>query len=291
MRLNNISFPYPVLGVNDDIQPKLKEDAVKVSLNRDRVDVYELNVSLSFDNPCISDLIEKGYAMYVCEIDCQKTNMRKSVQCSDSKFSFEINRKSVSGIVEVNCFVTVMKDIHNYVNPGFHEDYAGAVFHLTEGDILVGFPQCTFVADPKFDKLKSATSFMQIRHDRESEYTSFDFTDTTIDIKLPTELFNIYNSGVGTTFADVIHSSFAHGALLSALHVINQHPNALWAQAIVKLIQSTGEISKLCQLESDGEIVISDTLQVANLLLRDPYQRMLRKLNEINPSSSIFDND
>lgn len=290
MKLNNISLPYPVLGVNDDISPALPDDSVVIKFDKSNPKEYGLAVSLKFDNPDIERLIKDGYAHYECEVDCVKTNLRKSISYDKPDFEFTINRKSVSGNVELSCYVTVIKPINNYVNSGFHEDYDGAVFNPTPGDILVGFPVRSFVADPRFDKLKSATSFMQIRHDEENSFTNFEFTPKTIDIKLPTELFNIFNSGVGISCAEVIHSSFAHSALLAALYEINNNASSMWAQAIVELLNNDPELKEYYTIEN-GMITFTDAIHVATILLKDPYDRMLRKLDSMNPPTSMFSND
>lgn len=290
MKLSNISLPYPVLGVSDDISPALPEDSVVIKFDKSNPKEYGLVVSLKFDNPDIDRLIKEGYAQYVCEVDCVKTNLRKSISYDKPEFEFSINRKSVSGNVELNCFVTVIKPINNYQNSGFHEDYDEAIFTPTPGDILVGFPMRSFVADPRFDKLKSATSFMQIRHDVEHSYTNFEFTPKTIDIKLPTELFNIFNSGVGVSCAEVIHSSLAHSALLAALYEINNNASSMWAQAIVELLNNDPELRDYYTIDN-GVINFTDAIHVATMLLKDPYDRMLRKLDSMNPSTSMFGND
>lgn len=289
MKLNNISFPYPVLGVNDDILPALTDDAVVIHYDKNDVDKYRISVSLRINNPCIENLISQRFAEYICEYDCPKTNLRRSLRCDYPDFSFDINRREVSGNVFLNCFVTVNKPIENYINPGFHEDYKGSVFNLMPGDILVGFPSCNFVADPRFDKLQSATSFMQIRQDEDSEYTNFELTDRTIDIKLPTELFKIYNAGIGQSYSEVIHSSLAYNALLGALYEINEHSSAIWAQALIKLMHNTSELDNFVSFDDTGKVIYSDITKVATILLKDPYNRMLHKLNSITSETTDFD--
>ena len=290
MKLNNVSFPYPVLGINDDILPGLTEESAVIELNRDDPKDYILSIRLQMNNPCISDLIHQGYAQYVCEINCIKTNLRRAASYSEPEFKIHIDRRGVSGNVDVNCFVTIIKPINNYINPGFNEDYNGTVFNLSEGDILVGFPSCSFVADKKFDKLKSAVAFMQIRQDKDKSYTNFEFTPKTIDIKLPTELFNIFNSGVGTSYAEIIHSSFAYSALLVALHEINKYSSHQWAQAIVELVRNHPNLTDGVDYEIDDDgIHFTDKAHIAMMLLKDPYDRMLRKLESINQPTSMFD--
>lgn len=288
MKLNNISFPYPVLGVNDDITPMLAEDAIVISCDRGNNKVYKLSVSLKFDNKYIENLINQGYATYVCEIDCVKTNLRRSVACDSPEFGFDINRKYVSGNVTLNCYVTVTKPINGYQNPGTHPDYEDAKFDLTPGDILVGFPEYSFFADPKFDKLQSVTSFMQICKDTENEYTNFKLDDNLIYINLPVSLFDIFNSGVGLSFAEVVHSSIAQTALLGALYEINNYRNKMWAQAIIELLKNNSNLQDNYTFDDEGKLIITDHLKVAIMLLKDPYDRMFHKLEEATYNGSIF---
>lgn len=288
MKLNNISFPYPVLGVNDDITPGLSADSVVIGCDRSDSNDYKISVSLKFENSYILNLIEEGYATYVCEFDCVKTNLRYSVKCTDPNFSFNINRKDVSGNVTLNCFITVVKQIKDYKNPGAHSDYENAVFDLTPGDILVGFPQCSFFADPKFDKLQSVTSFMHICKDRKNDYTNFKLNDNLIYINLPVALFDIFNSGVGLSFAEIIHSSIAQTALLSALYEINNYRNKMWAHAIIDLLKNNPRLQDNYKFNEDGKLIITDHLKVATMLLKDPYDRMFHKLEQTASQEPIF---
>lgn len=288
MKLNNISFPYPVLGISDDVAPLLKDDAVMIGCDRNNKEFYKLSVSLRIENNYIKSLIEQGLAAYVCEVDCVKTNLRNSVVCESPDFEFNVSRKSVSGNVTVSCYVTVIKPIDNYLNPGAHPDYENAKFDLTPGDILVGFPERNFYADPKFDKLNSVTSFMHICKDQHNDHTNFKLNDDLITINLPIHLFNIYSSGVGLAYSEVIHSSMAQTALLSALYEINNYPNKMWAQAIIELMRINPDLKDNFSVTEEGKVLITDHLKVATMLLKDPYNRMLHKLKESVENSTLF---
>lgn len=161
---------------------------------------------------------------------------------------------------------------------------------MDPGDILAGFPERSFNAETKFEKLQLAGSYMQIREDKYNKITNFEYTDRTIDIKLPTELFHIYNSGVGSSFAEIIHSSLAFNALVSALYVINEYRSSTWADAIIYRLQTEQEFASRVHFEED-EIKIDNHTEVATILLKDPYDRMLRKLEtiNINDNTQMFD--
>lgn len=283
MKTNNISFPYPVLGVSDDILPILAEDCITVKTSRDALNYY-FDVELKYDNPDIKKLIEENYAEYTCEIDCIKTLLRVSQPFKEPSFRVTVPRKSVNGRIDFRCYISVKQNIDNYVNSGFNEDYEGATFNLELGDILASFPSFYYDIDIKYDKLQAASSFMVIR-EGSNEITKYDFTGNRIEILLPPPLFKIYQNGVGNKFAEIIHSSMAYNALICALYNIDNHKETSWAKTILYRLSTEDELIKYAQEDPDGTITIEDIPELATLLLKDPYNRMLNYLNNFTPET------
>lgn len=94
MNLDNVTFPYPVLGINDDILPK--PETPDVSLTADEY-YYYFKVELKYDNPDISSLVKKGYAEHVCEVVCASTKYRHCFKSNSGIFSIKISRKYLAG--------------------------------------------------------------------------------------------------------------------------------------------------------------------------------------------------
>ena len=107
MKTNNISFPYPVLGVGDDILPVLPEDCIHVNTSNDTHNYY-FDITLKYENKDIRNLVESGYAEYTCEVECIKTLLRKSIPHPTDKFRIQIPRKIVNGRVTFSCFISVI---------------------------------------------------------------------------------------------------------------------------------------------------------------------------------------
>ena len=280
MKLNNISFPYPVLGVRDDVYPLLKEDCVQMEVST-TPDTYIFDVTLRQENADITKLIKEGYAEYSCEIDCQKAFLRECVSSPNETFQIVLPRRKVNGRINFNGYVSVKKPIEGYTNKGFNEDYEGFLFDMEPGDILVGFPQAHFDADIKFDKLQAAGSFMVIREDTTISDTRFDITGNKIEIVLPTPLFDIFRNGVGDKFMDIVHSSIVFNALCYALYNIEANSETLWARCINTRIDTEPELAQYKEL---------DPLKVpalAQALLNDPYKRMFESLNRIQNSTNL----
>lgn len=280
MKLNNVSFPYPVLGVKDDVLPMLESDCVEIELDK-TPDAYVFHITLRQRNKTIEQLIKDGYAEYSCEVDCQRAFLRHSFSSENSSFDIKLLRRNINGRVNFNGFVTVKKSIEEYTNPGFNEDYEDYKFNLDPGDILVAFPQAHFDSDIKFDKLHAAGSFMVIREDTTLSQTKFDISGQKIEIVFPSPLYNIFKSGVGDRFMDIVHSSIVFNALCFALYNIADYDDMLWARCINTRIDTEPELAPFKEL---------DKLQVpelAQILLGDPYTRMFESLYAMNQDETM----
>lgn len=271
MKLNNVSFPYPVLGIRDDVFPLLEENCVQLEISSD-IDSYKIDITLTQNNKTIKDLISRGVAEYTCEIDCQKAFLRESVASKTPTFSFSIPRRKVNGRVYLNGFVTVKESIPEYSNPDFNEDYEGFTFDLEPGDILVGFPQSYFDADIKYDKLQAAGSFMVIREDVTIEETRFDIAGDKIEIVLPSEMYSMFKGGIGDRNMEIIHSSMVFNALCFALYNIQENSETLWARCINTRIDTEPELAKYKDLDK------LNIPSLAQALLGDPYKRLFEYL-------------
>lgn len=283
MRTSNISFPYPVLGVGDDILPTLPQDCIVVETSND-VQNYYFDVTLNYENPDIKSLILSGSAEYTCEIDCIKTLLRVSIPFKESSFRITLPKKRVNGRVDFACYVSVKQRINKYINSGFNEDYYGYSFDMDPGDILATFPEFHYDVDIKYDKLQAASSFMIIREGIE-DITKFDFSGNKIEILLPPHLFKIYQEGVGNRYAEIIHSSLAYNALTCALYSINDHKETTWAKTILYRLANEEDLLRFLPEDQDNDASIEDVPTLANILLKDPYNRMLNYLNVLNENT------
>ena len=282
MKLNNISFPYPVLRYgSDDILPGLADDCIAISVTKEISD-YVFDISLKINNADIDELIQQDKAIYTCEVDCIKTVWRQSFPSKSPNFTIRIPRKDLAGNISFNTYVSVKESILDYHNSGFNSDYGNSSFNMEPGDILVGFPEVKHHIDIKYDKLQSAGSFMVIHEDPEHSVVNFAFDHDKIDINLPTPMFRQYQKGLKTNFAELMHATLAFNALTCALYELpkmysDSSGSLLWIQAIIHRLQTEPQFNGMFDSES---MEISDVPKVANLLLKDPYKRLFDNLTE-----------
>lgn len=278
MNLNNISLPYPVLGISDDIMPMLPDDAVTFNLTAD-IKNYTFDIQLKFDNKEIKSLIDNHKAEFTCEYDCAKTMMRNCLVKCEPHFTIIIPRNAVNGRINFNCFVSVKEAIDNYSNSGFNSDYDGFSFNMAPGDILVTFPQFHYDADIKYDKLQAAGSFMQIRKSDLHNEVFFDITGNKIEILLPTIHYQLYCNPIVKGSAELIHSSLVLNALTYALFNIEAHEQTTWAKTIYYRLDNEEGFSRT-ELQEPSKIP-----GLAQRLLKDPYARIFNKIINSNPTN------
>lgn len=282
MKLNNISFPYPVLRYgSDDIIPELANDSITISVTKEVTD-YIFDISLKMNNQDIENLIFQDKAIYTCEVDCIKTVWREAFPSKSPNFSIKIPRKDLAGNVTFNAYVSVKEPIYNYHNRGFNSDYGDSTFDMEPGDILVGFPEVKHHIDIKYEKLQAAGSFMIIHEDPDHSVVNFAFEHDKIDINIPTPMFEQYRNGLKTNFAEIMHASLAFNALTCALYEMPKiysysNGSLLWIQAIIHRLQTEEQFEGMFDAQT---MEIYDVPAVANLLLKDPYKRLFDYLTE-----------
>ncbi|MCD8297982.1 MAG: hypothetical protein LUC88_10465 [Prevotella sp.] len=283
MNLNNISLPYPVLGISDDIKTPLPPNDVVINLEKDKSS-FTFHVYLDFDNLDIHNLIENGYAEYTCEYECSSTMLRKCVKSVTPKFTIKIQSDDVNGRIYFNCFVSVKKTIEDYINIDFNPDYDGYSFRMDPGDILVAFRRRQYDVDINYNKLLVAGSIMQILENNKDEYLRIDTQDSKISIQLPTKLYNQYcdyDSGIKNKAA-ILHSSIVMNALTYALLELSNKKKTdnidedarLWVRTICYRLKHDKGLS-LEDLDEIDNIPI-----VAQKLLGKPYDRLFEFIKD-----------
>lgn len=267
MNLNNLSLPYPVLGVSDDILP-LPGLPVIQPVPNDPLE-HIITISLETNNPHINNLIKERKAIYACEVECRKTFFRESFTSSDPTFTIRFPRKSVAGNIVITPTVVAINTIEDYENPGVHEDYDGISFNIDPGDLLCVFNQLDYFAEIQFDKLKAVSTFITILK-TDKEYTYVDLDKPKVHLYLPEKLHALYRSRISNQaqFVSSLHASLALNALVFALTQIEKFLDTKWAQTIKYRVNTESEFSGL-DLENP-----SDAMRIAQLLLGNPFERM-----------------
>lgn len=277
MKYKNVSLPYPVLGIYDDVYPLLDDGCIKMSDPMKTATEYQFGIDLTQRNKDITNLVAEGKAEYACEVTCRGTFLRRCFKSSSPHFDITLGRTDVNGRIEFQCFIATTQRLLNYSNEDFNEDYHGFSFDLEEGDMLAVFPLAWWNTNIKYDKLYAAGSFMQIVEAGEGiNRVWFNLTEDKIKIEMPHDLFLQYQR-IGNSFPEVIHSSLVHNALVYALSNLNEYRESgkLWADSLQIRLE---ELHILPQNFSSD---MMEVYKAADMLLQNPYKRMLDSLEKI----------
>ena len=281
MNYNNVSLPYPVLGINDDIFPLLEDDCIEMEEPVKTPTDYQFFFTLKLKNTDIANLLSSGKAEYICEVSCKNTYLRRCFHSQYPNFKIVLSRREVNGRINFNCFVVAKEAIPQYNNSLFNEDYQGFSFDLNIGDMLVVFPQAFYNTNIKFDKLFAAGSFMQIvEAEKGVDKTWFNLDSDRILIELPHELFEQYQR-IGNAFPEVIHSSLVHNALVYALANLPDYieRGKLWSDSLIQRLQE----EEFRQINIDDfQNDMNQVYKVADALLQDPYKRLFDSLEKFS---------
>lgn len=278
MKINNLSFPYPVLGVGDDIRPVpgfASEPKISKSLGK-----YIFEVDLDMQNLDILKQIKSGKAKYVCEVECSRTLLRKCFYAIKPHFEIRLPKNILAERVTFQFSIVAINTIKGYTNSECHEDYAGYTFDLEPGDLLAFIGQFSYDVDIKYDKLKSVGSFMQITEGKMDKMPRFLLGGDKIEIRLPSDLYNIYRESIlgNRQFSNIIHSSIVFNALVTALLYYDANKETLWARTLKYRIDTESALEKFKDNQTLETQDPEEIMELAQILLLDPYKRLFETL-------------
>lgn len=280
MKINsNTSFPYPILGVRNDIWPTLPETPITIEEIGSDVYNYAFKLTMSFDNEYIQSFIDKGVAEFSCEADCTNTFYNHCFHGHSNEMIITIPRKHVKGKVNLRTYITAITEIEGYDNPNKHEDFDGFTFNIEPGEVLAAFPLVSFDTDLRSDILHVAGTYMEIRKDDRATETSIRLDNEKIGIVLPAALYDIYQSKIGEQNVQIIHASLAYNALVCALYNLDdmRGRNLLWVRCLMARFNEDDKFSSY-----RDQIDKKDVPALALSLLDNPYQRLFDFLETTN---------
>jgi hypothetical protein len=274
MRAANKSYPFPVLGNEDDISGLFKPK-MKYTLEPDKI---YIDCEFELTNPSIERLISDNQASYFVQVDCSNTFYRRTFTTNQSKMMIAVDSGELRDKVEVSFCVCATVDIRGYQPDGIHPDLVGEPAFVEKGDVLADGGTGAFMADKTFDPLKTpVTSFMKIKQSNQKDAPmSIDYGDDQIIIELSENDHKDYV--YARKYAvDTLHSSLVLPALIDALYVINmddgEYEGAPW-------------FSRIKQICRERDIDMGDPLIAAQRMLGKPVARGLAEIKVLSSDTS-----
>lgn len=278
MKLSNISFPHPVLGIGNSIQGTI--DVTHEIVQTD--ELYECHFICRMSDEYIQKLIDEGKAKYFCEATCSSTLFRYSETYDISEFDFNIGRKDVRGTVEILVAVVAVEDIPRYVNNNRSPMYQGFdSFYIEEGDLLAAFGEFTIEADIQYEKLKAVSQIFVVTGNNTGKGVNIDLEGNKIIVDMHPDLFALFSDesiNRNTLYAPLFHASVVLNALIMALNNLESHERLLWAKTIKHRLETEQEEHPVFKHWKDPE----RHNEIAQVLLNDPYDSLLRAIKIID---------
>ena len=286
MKKNNISYPHPVLGVNKGILPDLDSDNV-VFVRTETESEYIYTFTLKQNNQQISTYINEGFAVYVCEVDCQKTMYKDKVESKDYTFEVKIPKIAVLGHIDFTCYVITKRIMPTYRNNNFNIDYKDPEtnnipsFYLENGSVLVAFDRLFDNVTLDYDKKISLTSYIQvIKGDDEVEHVEFDISHDIIDIILPKKQFEEFHLHNELACLGIFATSIISNALIYAILHIEEAEGKTWADSI-KIRMETDKALANFNIYDPKEAVDIAFILLSNEKYGDPYDLLFSSINKL----------
>ncbi len=295
MRTENVSLPYPVLGISDDIIPSLEETGcAKPDITiTEEGELFRVTVFLKLENVDILKYIQEEFAEYSVEMSCHSTMLRVCKSSPRPEFSFTIEKKLLNGKLDFESFVIVKKDILDYKNHGLNADYDGHIINLHKGDLLVVYNKCSIPLNLDLRNIRNIKSFMTVqRNTRENEHSvTYDLDSSKILILLPNEMMDEYNKkstsgGEDEKRKTILKASLYLQALTYALLNYNAYKDKehMWVNALTYRMNEP-DIKDFCKdiighdaNDSNSENM-EDLFKLAHMMLNQPYLGMLRQIS------------
>lgn len=298
MRIENVSLPYPVLGISDDIRPTLEETGCSnpVILISEEGDLFRISVTLKLKNNDIVNYIQDEFAEFSVEVSCHSTMYRNCISSSTPVFSFTVEKKLLNGRLDFESFVIASKDIFNYRNEGLNPDYEGHVINLHKGDLLVAYNKCSIPLNLDLRNIRNMKSFMTVqRSNNPNEHTvTYELESSKILIILPEEMMEEYNKKPSNTSEPkerkvILKASLYLNALTYALLNYQKYKDRdlMWVNALSYRMKEP-DIKDFCKDIINFDSSNSDSqnmdylFKLAHMMLNQPYLGMLKQISTDN---------
>lgn len=293
MRIDNVSFPYPVLGISDDIIPTLEEskcDVPVITAENDGFGGIAISAQIKLENEDILKYIADGYAEFSLEVSCRDTLYRQCEKFSELEHKFTIPQTKLYGELCFETYVIAKKDINNYTNSGLNPDYKGHVINLHKGDLLVAYTPTAIELDIDLRNVRSPKSFMSVdkNPDANEKRVRFNLKAPKIQILLPEELYLQYKQiSKNDSFQEELKASLYLDALVFALHEYaqNKDKNYIWVRTLkyrlqedaVRSVVDVDDIEELFNPNSTEDHT-TEYYILAQTMLNLPYKDLIQKM-------------
>lgn len=185
MEIRNKLYPYPVLAYFSDDYKSGAFDVV-IDLSKDGYNIC-VDFIATLTSAGLKELIQCGQAVYAYHLECAQTGFRQVVLTDTIEKRHKLSNKHIRGRLQICPFIVAMKDIPNYDNVEFHDDYAGYSFDIEAGCVLAVGKQVNADIFTEIDDFADIPSIFSVVRNADASVKQMlvDMYSQKIVIKLP----------------------------------------------------------------------------------------------------------
>lgn len=207
-------YPYPVLNYfSDDYINSIFTSNLSVSKQGNSI---ILDLTANTDDEGLLELIGKGLADYVFHIECSSTSYRNIVKSHSGKETITIPESKLDNKVNICFFIVAKKDLENYSNKNFNQDYEGISFNIDKANILAIARQFNIDIEKEKDNLAQVPSIFLIikKESDKKDGIEIDMLQDKLQIFLSKRDYERYALLSKGSYQPLLHSSIIFPALI-----------------------------------------------------------------------------
>jgi hypothetical protein len=269
MRTSSISYPYPVIGNENDVEGRFM---VTKFQRTSEPDTITLEYKFEVTNDTLRQFIEDGKAIFSMQIECSTTFFRYIFTSDKYSGTIQIPSIRLRERVIVRFYVCANQDIPDYLPSGSHPDYAGVGFEIEKADVLAVAGYTSFNAEKTFDPLNAPLdSLFRIRQGDQKGRIEAEFDQDKIVIVIPKEDFKPYTDVLNRKLFDNIHATVVYPVLVEALNHMKSSPSDF---------ESYTWFERIMDICIQRQYDITDPLITAQQILGNPVGRSFLQLDK-----------
>lgn len=288
MRIKAKLYPYPLLescfGQEDYVDSKFN---ILVEQKNNGSNI-ELTFRPVLDNCGIQELINNGYADFAVHIESTLTSYRRLFRIKGNDLTIKISANDVENNINICTFIIANKDLNNYSNEKFNEDYDGFTFNIEKGNILaIGDSYELDINKEKDDvgNIQSIFGLIELKNEKEKDI-KIDVSMEKINIALPKKEFNSFKMLMrAPENRAILHSMILIPALMEAIDQMKESvkngefyniQNKKWYRSLVKAAENIN-------IEIDEETILTiPSFETAQKLMSDTIGRGILGFSDLN---------
>ncbi|HWD88634.1 MAG TPA: hypothetical protein VG367_10950 [Mucilaginibacter sp.] len=263
MKYNNRLFPYPVLGIEDDV---LGEFSCDLTYKSDKNNITIIPQFKLIEESIMRMLSEKK-ANFVTQIYCRSTMLREIYTSANTiPDPIVMDALKLKNEVEVDFFICSTEENSKFFSKNFNPEYKNSSFSIDNSDIIAYGGKGKFYANKSPEELKSVSSLIRVKNMNVKNKPMYnEYESEKIEIMLCAEDYDNYQIIVKSRLAkNFIHSSIVLPALIDALYFMekkeaDEYEDKRWYKALTEI---------------KNKSKTKDNFQIAQNILDQPSYRM-----------------